>query len=208
MEIDFQELMARKSDEDLQRYISDSIRYVPESVEAAISELKKRGQTISVIELDNINSGIEQKKKNENSVSYSRLGRNIVTDIDAPLFYSDRVIWYFSCFFGTITGAILLAINIRNAEKKNGILAVLIFGIGYQILTILLAVFLVRSGYYFPGSSILINGIGWTVLIKYFWRKHIGSDTKYRAKPFVIPLSICAILGALYIAYIIHTNGN
>jgi hypothetical protein len=45
MDHDFEKLMVNKSDEDLQIYITNSGRYKREAVEAAINELRKRGQT-------------------------------------------------------------------------------------------------------------------------------------------------------------------
>ena len=38
--------------------------------------------------------------------------KNIVTDLDAPQFYSPRAIWGFSVFFTVIFGAVLLTSNL------------------------------------------------------------------------------------------------
>ncbi len=44
--------------------------------------------------------------------------KNVVTDQDAPQFYSPRAIWGFSVFFTVIFGAVLLALNLTDRKAK------------------------------------------------------------------------------------------
>ena len=62
MEIDFEKLMSNKSDEGLQEYLDNRSKFTPEAVEAAITELQKRGRIFSDEELYSIKHELEQRK--------------------------------------------------------------------------------------------------------------------------------------------------
>ncbi len=200
MEMDFEKLMARKSDEDLKKYISDSARYTPEALTAAVSELKKRGQELNNEELTKINSEIEQKKEKEIKEAWTPyFDRNVTKESIAPMFYSQKVVWVFSLLFGVITGSILLSINLNKYNKKAAAVLTFLFGLAYSGLTIFVINYMQSNGKSVSGKIYLFNFLGAAVLEYLFWRKYIGKTTQYRTKPFGIPLIICIAISVLVI---------
>ncbi len=207
MEIDLEKLMGGKSEEDLQKYITDAKRYTPEAINAAINELKKRGVFFSDVQLAEINSEIEQKKVNENTNNWAfDWKKNIVTDIDAPLFYSERVIWYFSILFGVVTGGILLSLNLNKLKNKKASLLTFFFGFIYSIFAIWAIGLISEKTKSTSGLTIGFNGLGALVLHRFFWKKYIGKDTKYRTRPFWLPLVICIIFATLILLATIYSS--
>src|ERR1039458_4565953 len=134
MENNYNNIMQVKSDEGLQEYLDKRLKYTPEAVEAAISELKKRGRVFTDSELATIRLDVNQKKdhdiqqeEKQSSVWRNNWKKNIVEDKTAPLFYSERAIYAFSVAFGVITGAILLAINCAKTEAKKDLWQIIAF---------------------------------------------------------------------------------
>jgi len=208
----FEKLTAGKSDEELRVYITDCGRYEPAAINAAIDEFKKRGVTITGLELDKINTVIEQKEAKENLWGFSDLwSANIVKDADAPEFYSQKLIYRFSYLFSVIAGAILLAINISKSGSKKGVMLVIFFGIFYSVGVFMILGLIPHN----PNASItllgmVLNGLGAVILNIFFWNKYIGKLVNYRRKPFWIPLVVCILVTImiLVIALIVYNAQN
>src|SRR5438105_8109614 len=139
MQPDFEGLMSKKSDEDLLEYVNNVSRYTPEAISSAIKELKKRGRELSEIELVKVETGLKEKieheKKETQTMSSNSWSKNIVTDSNAPAFYSQRAIWVFSVIFTVIFGAVLLASNLKEKKFKWTVIG---FGIAYTSIAILI----------------------------------------------------------------------
>ena len=197
----FEELMAKKSNSELMEYISNIDKYTPEALIAVVNELKTRGQNISEEELKIINNKVEEDKKREvekEKIKTSKsLRKNVVTDPDAPLLYSQVAVIIFSTVFTTIFGAILLSLNIKDTKRKLKVIGI---GILFSTLAILISN-IVPHPYFLVLSA---NSIGGYFLISDFWNKYIGSETKYRTKPIWIPLIISVIITALLLIPIIY----
>jgi hypothetical protein len=210
MQYGFEELMAGKSNEDLRVYITDCARYQPAAIEAAIDEFKKRGIIIEGPELEKVNATITQKKADEKAEEYALVfpkqrSDNVVAYMEAPEFYSKRVIYVFSILFGEITGAILLAININKGGDKKGVIPVLFFGIFYFVATCLLIGYVPDNGRSLGTAlGFLLNAIGASVLNNFFWNKYIGKETKHKPRPFWTPLFICIAVLVVFFALAFH----
>jgi hypothetical protein len=201
MRTHFEEYMANKTIDELLDYTTNFDRYSPEALTAAINELKVKGHIFSEEELSSLNERIIKKKDIEEEESIFRssksLRKNVVTDPDAPLLYSQVVILVFSTIFTVIFGGILLSINIGNKIQKLKV-------IGFGILFTTLAIFI---GNLMPHSTYLvyfINGIGGYFLTTDFWNKYIGRETKYRTKSIWIPLIISIIISVLLLIAMIY----
>jgi hypothetical protein len=104
MEFNFNSPLSNKSDAQLQERIENRQKYMPETIQAAISELQHRGHLFTDEELKIYNQDIQAKLKN--AALEKRTGGlfskaydyNIVEDPDAPLLYSRRAIYIFSFF--------------------------------------------------------------------------------------------------------------
>ena len=197
MPIDFKEMMSKMSDYELNGYIENRKNYTKEAVESAMLELKNRGREFSEEETSEILKQFN-KKKIENRESYTENSgwkKNVVIDKDAPEFYSEKAIYMFSVIFSIIFGSILMAINLRKTENKKGVFEVLGFGVLFFALQIYLLSMIPRNTMF----TLVFSGVGALILNYFFWRKYIGQDTKYRAKPIWIPLIIGIVLLAGYI---------
>ena len=207
MEIDFQKLMNSKSDEGLQEYINNRAKFTQEAVEAAITEMQKRGRVFSDEELTGIKQEFQLKqvtieKEEENSFWKKKWEKNIVTDEDAPIYYSEKAIFWFTLFFSVLFGAILLAINLRKTETKKGIWQVIAFGIIYTGLQYYL-LSIVSDG---NGLTIVFCTVGALIMDYLFWNKYIGKDKKYRTKQIWKPLIIGIIIYAPLVCAAIYNR--
>lgn len=209
MEIDFQKLMLSKSDEGLQEYIDNRLKYTPEAVESAITEMKKRGRIFTNEELVVIRNDIKQKQqqealieKKESSFGRNNWTKNVVEDENAPAYYSERAIYGFSVAFGVISGAILLAINCAKSEAKKDLWQIVAFGVTFTGAQMWILSMIPRNTGLTIGCSIggayILNGV--------FWKKYIGKDTKYRTRPIWIPLIIAIAITAPILWAMIYFN--
>jgi hypothetical protein len=195
MSTDFEKVMLSKSDEELQECLDNRRKFVPEAIEAAIAEMQKRGRVFSNEELTGIRQEFQQReeaasKETGESRSWgNKWKRNVVEDENAPAYYSEKSIYMFSIVFFMIFGAILSAINFSKNEDKRGVMEVIGFGVGYTSLGIWILSKLPSS----TGFGMLFN-IGGALILQNFWKKHIGKDTKYRARPIWKPLIIAIVI--------------
>lgn len=126
------------------------------------------------------------------STSYDSLKgwkKNIVKDIDAPEYYSQTAIYVFSILFSVLFGAVMMAINLKNAGKRWG--WPILFGLIFTLCFIYLSEFIPNRS---SGITLIANALGVIIMYQLFWNKNIGKDTKYRAKPIWIPLIIAIVL--------------
>ncbi|MCJ8167581.1 hypothetical protein MKJ04_22250 [Pontibacter sp. E15-1] len=191
-----------KTDEELEGYITNRRKYVPEAISATIDELQRRGRVFTDEELEEIvrdkNEQIDSERKEDEELwqsSSKGWNKNLVRDENAPALYSERVIYIFSAVFFVLFGSVLVALNIKRTESKNGFWQVLIFGLSYTAGQIAILDSIPRNSI----LTISFNLFGAFILQKFFWQKYIGKDTKYRARPVWIPLAIGVVLSALFI---------
>ena len=204
MEMNFQRLMTKKSDKELEEYLNNIMAYSRDIVEAAIQELKNRGRLFTEVELSTFESKIQEREntigKNTITVRDS-IEKNIVEDESALALYSRKTVDWTTLIFGIIVGSILMALNFKSVEKKKGIIAVLFFGILYFILEIFIMSFLPDN----MASSLTnvvrlgLNGLGAYIMHTLIWNKFIGKDFEYRKKTVWLPILIGIIINVLFI---------
>ena len=204
MEMNFQRLMTKKSDKELEEYLNNIMAYSRDIVEAAIQELKNRGRLFTEVELSTFESKIQEREntigKNTITVRDS-IEKNIVEDESALALYSRKTVDWTTLIFGIIVGSILMALNFKSVEKKKGIIAVLFFGILYFILEIFIMSFLPDN----MASSLTnvvrlgLNGLGAYIMHTLIWNKFIGKDFEYRKKAVWLPILIGIIINVLFI---------
>jgi len=182
------EILSAKTDNQLKYYLDHVDKHTSEGVRAALAELKSRNVELP----EGIDELIEEKIRLKESTSYDSLKgwkKNVVKDVDAPEYYSQTAIYVFSILFSVLFGAVMMAINLKNAGKRWGwpILFGLIFTLGF----IYLSEFIPNRT---SGITLIVNALGVIIMYQLFWNKSIGKDTKYRAKPIWIPLIVAIIL--------------
>lgn len=207
MPIDFKEMMSKMSDYELNGYIENRKNYTKEAVESAILELNNRGRKFSDEETSEILKQFNEKKiettQHDEANLFDSSGgwkKNVVTDKDAPEFYSEKAIYLFSIIFSIIFGSVLMAINLRKTKSKKGVFEVLGFGILFFIIQVYILSMFPRNTIF----TLMFSMAGALILNYFFWKKYIGQDTKYRAKPIWIPLIIGIVLLTAYIFLIVN----
>ncbi|HEV7232277.1 MAG TPA: hypothetical protein VGO45_13160 [Bacteroidia bacterium] len=206
MEIDYTNLMASKSDQELNNFINLGSKFYPPEIQAAIAEMQKRGRIFSEAELaallrvEQTAPPVPEKPAARPSASLFDLNKNVVEDEQAPAFYSQRAIRIFSIFFSVLFGAALLASNLHSLKSKKGMWEVIGFGLVFTGLQIWILSMLPRSTAFTVGTC--LAGV---MLMNYlFWNKYIGADTQYRAKPIWKPLIIGILITLPIILLIVY----
>ncbi|MBX2967721.1 MAG: hypothetical protein KF845_16385 [Cyclobacteriaceae bacterium] len=196
------EVMNGKSDEGLMDYLDNFQKYTPEAIRTVVDELKSRGRNFNDEELKEINIKIEKRTKAESEedtlfAPNNAWKQSVVTDPNAPLFYSKGAITAFSLFFSTIFGAVLLSSNINDTKRKWIVIG---FGIIYTTVSIIILNLIPPNTFY----VLLLNTAGGLGLTSTFWDKYVGKETKYRAKPIWKPLIISIIITIPFLLAIIY----
>lgn len=122
---------------------------------------------------------------------------------DLPTLYSERVIYTFSVLFSVIAGGILLARNLKEVNRKDGIPHVIAFSLIYTFLSGYLMT-VTKSGLV---GSVVLAILGSMVLNSYFWNAYIGRGQNYYRKRYgkaliialliLIPLFMLAVWGGM-----------
>jgi len=205
MDDNFKLRAALKSNEELQNYIDNREKYLPESVEAAVAELQHRGVEFSDEELTVIAEDMRARRA-ATSVQTSFNGFfsdpekvKQVEDEDAPAFFTKRAIYGFSVFFSLLFGAIMLAINVGKTENRRGIAWIVLYGLGFTVAAGILAQYYhLNSGFGF-----MLNILGTFPLNNFFWNKYIGYDRLYRVRPIWTALVIGLVISAILVYAIV-----
>jgi hypothetical protein len=197
-----------RTDEEFHYIIDNREKYLPESVERAVAELQKRGTVFSDEQMQEITGDVQARAQlatanNSNGGLFSNTNKyNIVEDPDAYSFYSKQAIRGFTILCSTLFGSVLMAINIGKTKNTGGVILVLLFGLIFTTIQVVII-----NSMHSPGSlTIVFNFIGAFCLDLLFWKKYIGNNTLYRAKPFWIPLIIAFVLGALFVLSFIYNQ--
>ena len=202
MEMNFQRLMIKKSDKELEDYLINIMAFSREIVEAAITELKNRGRAFTEDELSALETKIQEREntigKNTITVRDS-LEKNIVEDKSALALFSRKTIDWSTLIFGIVVGSILMTLNFNSAGKKKGIIPVLTFGTVYFMLEIIIMSLIPDIPTYLVNSVRFgLNGIGSFIMHTLIWNKFIGKDFDYRKKTIWFPIVLGIVINGLF----------
>lgn len=198
-------LASARSDDELMERVDNRQKYMPETIEASLSELQRRGREFSEEELRYIREDIQARRANAASISgrvgiFNRDYKNvIIEDPDAPLMYSPLAIYLFTFLLGPFFGSIMMAMNLSKVGKANAVAGVVLFGLGLSILGVALLSSVAGAA---SSLQILIGLVGAYCMNYLFWRPYIGFDTFYRARQIWTPL----VIGVLLVALVILTT--
>lgn len=182
------EILSTKTDDQLKYYLNHVDKHTVEGVMTALAELKSRSVELQ----EDIDEQIENRIKQKGNSNYNTVSgwkQNIVSDIDAPEYYSQTAIYVFSILFSVFFGSVMMAINLKNSQKEWG--WPILFGFLFTAIFIFIGQFIPNPS---TGLSLIVNAVGVAILYQIFWNKHISKNTKYRAKPIWIPLIIGILL--------------
>lgn len=174
--------MKSKSNQELETIFDQKNNYTDEAIQAVIWELEDRN-LIEKSEVSYIESQIKNKEIIETEID---INKSPFEGLELPFLYSKKAIQGFTIFFSTIFGAVLLMSNFKATNNLKARNQVLIFGIGYTILSTVFLNFLPRMFF----LTLLFNFVGYAILIEFFWNKTLGKDIEYRKKQIWKPLLI------------------
>jgi len=182
------EILSTKTDDQLKYYLNHVDKHTVEGVMTALAELKSRSVELP----EDIDEQIENRIKQKGNSNYNTVSgwkQNIVSDIDAPEYYSQTAIYVFSILFSVFFGSVMMAINLKNSQKEWG--WPILFGFLFTAIFIFIGQFIPNPS---TGLSLIVNAVGVAILYQIFWNKHISKNTQFRAKPIWIPLIIGILL--------------
>jgi len=188
MNQDVKDLLATKTDEELDNYLRYPKKFSSSEIEEALVELQRREKTFTDLQLVYLQRVIERKRIQE--------------DPTIPSYYSQMGIWWFSVLFSVLFGAILLSLNIQNRRDKWVVIG---FGITYFVFIFIMVERVGSSSATL--TSIILNSIGGAVLQTYFWNKYIGMRTPYRRKSILIPVLIALGISVPLLILSVYFNG-
>lgn len=196
------QVISNKTDKELMFYINNVDKHTDEAVHLALTELQNRSVPLPEGIADDIENQLNVKKANDIKQNSNSWKNAIVTDLEAPAYYSKNAIYVFSILFSVFFGSFMLASNCKNAKKPSW--PVILFGFSYTALTIFILEYLsARSP-----ATFIANGVGVLLMYELFWSRYIGTATKYRAKPIWKPLIIAAIIFIPLIILIIYAAAS
>lgn len=136
------------------------------------------------------------------SAFYSKWKINRTNDTEAPVYYSQIAIFWFSIAFSLLAGAIMMAINLKRIHKNKACWLVLLFGVAYTTITVYGLSFVSRSTF----LTLIVNSAGAYIINEYFWNKYIDTAVKYQPRSITVPLIICFAITLPIIFLIIYSG--
>ncbi|EQB92896.1 hypothetical protein [Elizabethkingia anophelis] len=129
--------LEKLSDQELKKYIAPESRFTPEAVQMALEILKERGHQFSNQQETLVQKIVQEKKEAEiaEATEENEIWEDYTTDDpNAIKLYPLAYIVVLSTLFGTIPGAILLALNFIKVKKYTSVIFVLLFGLIYPFI--------------------------------------------------------------------------
>ncbi|MDB5130429.1 MAG: hypothetical protein JWR02_178 [Mucilaginibacter sp.] len=206
MDENFSLRAALKSDEALHSCIDNRDKYLPESVEAAVTELQNRGVVFSDEELKVISEDMQARREIAETgtgifgIFNTGWNNNMVEDPDAPAFFSKRAIFAFAVLFSVFFGSILLAINVSKTKNRGSTILVILYGLGFTMAQGVIA----RSYHMDPFFSLITSIAGAYIMDNLFWNRYIGNSTLYKARPIWVPLVIGLAIVIPYLVIVLY----
>jgi hypothetical protein len=199
---DYAAKMALKPDAALREYVTGHDQYREDAVLAALDELRRRGQPAP--EEASLRPGLEaavQVQQAEAAIKARELSRaesQPVPNEEQPVLYTPGVIVLFSVLFNTIiTGAVLLALNLRRLKQTKAIWGLAAFVLAYLIGEAVVVNLFMQKYALSPLFVSLLNLPAILVYILWFWPRYVGTH-QFQPRGWLVPLLVCfAILMGL-----------
>jgi hypothetical protein len=195
---DYAAKMALKPDAALREYVTGYAQYREEAVLAALDELRRRGQPAP--EETSLRPALEatvQTLRAEAATKASELSRTegqALPDEEQPVLYTPGVIVLFSVLFNTIiTGAVLLALNLRRLKQTKAIWGLVVFVLAYLLAEAVVVNMLMQHYALSPWFVSLLNLPAILVYILWFWPRYVGTY-QFQPRGWLIPLLVCFVI--------------
>ncbi|WP_300687021.1 hypothetical protein [Chryseobacterium sp.] len=193
-------ILRKLSDFELEKYLKEGNRFVPEAVQMAFEILEERGRIFSEQEKAAVLQLIQHKKEEEEVKQAEEMEvwkDHITEDPDAIRLYSRMTIFFSSIFFSPIPGAILLFLNLIKLKKYLAGFLALAFGFIFFMFQryVLMSHFdFNTTSRYSPEMGIIaIGALGLLVISVLATPKKLP----YRAESYILPVVLCAAAAVL-----------
>lgn len=200
----YKNVLRKLSDQELEAYLKEGNRFVPEAVQIAFEILEERGRVFSEIEKTAVQQLIQHKKEEEEAKRTEEVETwkdHITQDPEAIRLYSRMTIFVGSVLFSTIPGAILLALNLVRLKKYFPAFLTVVFGFLFFIFQayVLISRFdFGTTSSYSPEIGVVAAGaLGLLVISVLATPKKLP----YRAESYIFPVILCAGIAVLMYFY-------
>lgn len=189
-------VLRKLSNLELEGYLKEGNRFVPEAVQAAFEILEERGRVFSEQEKTAVQQLIQRKKEDEKAKHAEEVEvwkDHITEDPDAIRLYSRMTIFVSSVLFSTIPGAILLSLNLIKLRKYFPAFLTLAFGVLFFIFQkyVLFSHFdFGTTSRYSPEIGVIAAGALGLLVISVLVTPQ---KLPYRAKSYVFPVILCVV---------------
>lgn len=203
-------VLEKLSSPELDNYLKEGNRFIPEAVQMAFDILQERGRTFSEQEKAQIQQLIQNKKAQEElklQEEQEMWKDNVSEDPHAVKLFPRDIILIISFIVGTVPGAILLGINFIKLKKYTAAVFTFIFGFIYLPVQYFLVAFMHKINSqnissFRKSPEVFAAAIGMLFLLL-LWASYIPKKLPYRAASYIFPILI-----SLVMIVIIYTNQN
>lgn len=188
-------VLRKFSNKELEAYLKEGNRFVPEAVQTAFEILEERGRIFNEMEKTAVQQLIQHKEEEEEAKRSEEVETwkdHITEDPEAVRLYSRMTIFVSSVLFCTIPGAILLTLNLIKLKKFFPAIFTLAFG----FLVFMFQRYVLLSHFDFGTTSryspeigvVAIGALGLLVISVLATPKKLP----YRAESYIFPVLLCA----------------
>ncbi|WP_312299438.1 hypothetical protein [Chryseobacterium sp.] len=197
-------VLRKFSSSELENYLKEGNRFVPEAVQMAFEILEERGRIFTEQE----RSSVQQMMQNKRNAEEAKLTEeketwkdHITEDPNAIRLYSRTTILVSSVFFSTVPGSVLLFLNLIKLKKYSAAFFALAFGCIFFMFQkyVLQSRFDTHSlSRYSPEIGVIAVGALGLITISVL---ATPKKLPYRAESYILPVILCAGTAVLMYFY-------
>ena len=197
---DYAAKMALKPDAALREYVTGYPQYREDAVLAALDELRRRGQPApeETTLRPQLEAAVQAQQAttlaNQPKAAPAANGETPVPVEEQPVLYTPGVIVLFSVLFTILSGAVLLAANLRQLKRPRAAWGITAFAIAYFVGEALLLTFIMHQ--YKAVNPLLLSLLNLPAILAYilwFWPRYV-STYQFQSRNWLAPLLICFII--------------
>ncbi|WFB67813.1 hypothetical protein [Chryseobacterium sp. WX] len=201
-------VLRKLSNQELEGYLKEGNRFVPEAVQAAFEILEERGRIFNEQEKTAVQQLIQRKQEAE-EVKFTEereLWKDHITeDTNAVKLFPRDLILLAGGLLGTIPGALLLGLNFVKLKKYGAAILTFVFGIVFLPIQNFLVPRIYKEstqGFftYRKSPEFFMAAVGALILLV-LWVLFTPKKLPYKAASYILPGIICLIMLAIIINY-------
>ncbi|MFZ4927853.1 hypothetical protein [Chryseobacterium sp. Mn2064] len=199
-------VLRKLSNQELEAYLKEGNRFVPEAVQIAFEILEERGRIFNDQKKATVQQLIQRKKEAEEAKlnAEREIWQDYITeDPSAVKLFPRELILIISLLLGTIPGSLLLNLNFLNLKKYGAAVLALVFGFIFVPVQNFAVPFMYEhnSQHFFTyrKSPELLMGATGAVIFFVFWVLFTPKKLPYRAASYIFPILISLVMLVLMV---------